>query len=314
MTRKAIRNIAASVWTRLTAIAREKGEDFQRILIRYATERFLYRLERSGYGDSFVLKGAMLFVAQGGWPYRPTRDLDLLGRGDAISDNLADIVRRICTVAVEDDGVRFDPASVQVQAIREDQEHGGLRVRVTVSLEQVRIHLQIDVGFGDSVVPPPQLIDFPSLLGFPTARIRAYSKETVIAEKAQALIVLGNVNSRMKDYYDFWSMSLALTFDGSTLTDAMKASFATRGTKVPPSLPEGLSDEFTIEHETMWKGFLRRIELHGSAPDLHNVVNKVRSFLLPPLEAVRDGKPFDLCWLPRGPWEKRHAERDEKKQ
>ena len=303
MTRKAPRNIADSVRARLTAIARERGEDFQRLLVRYATERFLYRLYRSDYGKKFVLKGAMLFVAQAGWPYRPTRDLDLLGLGKRTAAALAETMREICTAKVEEDGIRFDPASIKVQAIREEQEHGGLRVLVTVFLEQARIQLQIDVGFGDSIVPPPGELDFPSLLGFPTARILAYSKETVIAEKAQALIVLGNVNSRMKDYYDFWSMSRILAFDGTILADAMKASLAGRGTPVPQSFPDGLSDAFIAERETMWQGFLRRVELLGSVPNLREIVGAVRSFLLPPLEAVRDSKPFDMLWPPSGPWQ-----------
>lgn len=305
MNQKPLRNVAASVRARLTAIAREKGEDFQRILVRYATERFLYRLTCSGYGDRFVLKGAMLFVAQGGWPYRPTRDLDLLGLGDRSAEALADTVCEICAAKVEEDGLLFDPASVKVRAIREGQEAGGLRVAVPAALEQARIHLQIDVGFGDTVVPPPRELVFPSLLGYPGARIRAYSRESVIAEKAQAMIVLGDANSRMKDYYDFWAMSRLLPFEGPALRDAMAASFAARTTQVPQSMPVGLTDEFAAAGETMWQGFLRRMGLLGSAPDFEEIVRMVRVFLLPPLEAIRDGTPFDLTWPPMGPWLRR---------
>jgi len=304
MKAKPLRNIAASVKTRLARIAKEKGEDFQRILVRYAIERFLYRLYRSRCADEFVLKGAMLFVAQAGWPYRPTRDLDLLGIGKRTAAALTESIREICTAKVEDDGIRFEPVSVKVQAIREEQEHGGLRVFVTAFLEQARFQLQIDVGFGDSIVPPAEVIDFPSLLGFPGARIRAYSMETVIAEKTQALIVLGAINSRMKDYYDFWAMSRSLSFNGVALAEAMKASFETRGTTVSQSLPDGLSDAFIAERETMWQGFLRRTELTESVPPLRDIVEAVRRFLLPPIVAVRDKKPFDMIWQAGGSWQK----------
>ncbi len=304
MKAKPLRNIAASVRARLAKMAKEKGEDFQRLLVRYATERFLYRLYQSIYADKFVLKGAMLFVAQASWPYRPTRDLDLLGLEKRTAAILAEIISGICTVQVEEDGILFDPHSVKVRAIREDQEHGGLRALITASLEQARIQLQIDVGFGDAVVPPPQEIVFPSLLGFPSARIRAYSKEAVVAEKAQAMIVLGDVNSRMKDYYDIWTMSRTFSFEGTTLVAAIGASFAARRTEIPQSTPDGLTDEFAAGRKVMWQGFLRRMELRDTVPDLEEVVVHIRNFLILPLEAVRNNRLFDTIWPPGGPWEK----------
>lgn len=310
MNAKPLRNIAASVRARLAKMAKEKHEDFQRLLVRYATERFLYRLYRSSYAGKFVLKGATLFIAQSGWPYRPTRDLDLLGLEGRTADTLTKTMREICTVKVEEDGVLFDPASVKVRAIREDQEHGGLRVLITAALEQARVQLQIDVGFGDTVVPPAQEIAFPSLLGFPAARIRAYSKETVIAEKTQALIVLGDVNSRMKDYYDFWAMSRTLPFEGADLIAAIGASFAGRRTQVPQAVPDGLTDDFAAGREIMWQGFLRRVELRGAVPNLGEIIHEVRNFLLPPLEAVRDNRPFNMTWPPGGPWQKRVVRKD----
>ena len=298
------RNLAASVMARLKNIASARGEDVQLLMTRFAIERFLHRLERAGHGREFVLKGAMLFVVHGGWPYRPTRDLDLLTLGDASAGSLGAVVREACICPVEDDALRFDPDSIHVQAIREGQQYQGQRVEMIVYLDRARIRLQIDIGFGDTVVPPPDELDYPSLLGFPTPRIRAYPQEAVVAEKVEALVNLGAINSRMKDYYDLWALSAKLAFRGTALSQALRATFERRATKLPDAPLPGLTSAFAVEHEGMWQGFLRRTSLTAGTPTLAAVVSAVAAFVLPPLAANRDDVRFDLDWPPGGPWRK----------
>ncbi len=191
MSRRKPRDVGASVRGRLLNLARERREDFQLVLTRYALERFLYRLSRSPHRDSFILKGAMLFSLWVRAPYRATRDLDLLGKGDASPARMTEVFRQICALEVEDDGLEFAADSVTVEEIRDVQEYGGLRVTLTARLARARIPIQVDVGFGDAVTPPAQEVELPSLLDFPRPRVKAYQAETVIAEKLQAMVALG---------------------------------------------------------------------------------------------------------------------------
>ena len=310
MSKEGPRNLAASVRARLGNIASARAENLQLVLTRFAIERFLHRLERAGHGQEFVLKGAMLFVVHAGWPYRPTRDLDLLKLGEASAESLAAVVREACICPVENDALRFDPDSVRVQPIRDDQEYQGQRVEVLVYLDRARIRLQIDIGFGDAVVPPPDELVYPSLLGFPTPRIRAYPQEAVVAEKVQALVALGAINSRMKDYYDLWALSTKLAFKGDLLAQALRATFERRKTPLPDAQPPGLTSNFAAEHEGMWQGFLRRASLGDGAPELAAVVGDVSTFVVPPLAAVRTGTPFGKDWPPGGPWMTAKGRRD----
>ncbi len=243
----------------------------------------------------------MLLAVRGGWPYRPTRDLDLLKFGEGSAEALARIFREVCTCEVEDDALRFDPDSVRVESIREGQDYQGQRVEMLVYLDRARVRLQVDIGFADTVTPPPEELIYPSLLGFPTSRIRVYPVEAVVSEKVEAVVALGAINSRMKDYYDLWALSRKLTFKGELLVQALRATFERRKTPVPGELPSGFSGEFAAEHEAMWQGFLRRVSLAGGAPKLAAVVADVAVFVLPPLAAVRSAAPFGKVWPPGGP-------------
>jgi hypothetical protein len=205
------RNIGASVRARLLGRARTERSDFQILLTRYALECLLYRLSVSEHRDRFILKGAMLFVTWIGDPFRPTRDLDLLGHGDNRAVTIADTFRVICAQPVADDGVVFDGAALEAASIREEAEYGGLRVRTTATIAGARIPIQVDVGFGDAVTPAPLEIDYPTLLDNPAPRLWAYPAETVVAEKFEALTTLGMANSRLKDFYDLWLV--AQTFE-----------------------------------------------------------------------------------------------------
>ena len=214
-------DIAASVRGRLTAVARKHNEELQTVLTRYAIERFLYRLSVSQHADGFVLKGAMLFQLWAAEPHRATKDVDLLGTGDSSLERLTEVMSSICAVVVPEDGLTFDPAAVSADRIKEDQEYEGVRVTCPVRLGNARLRLQIDVGFGDAVTPPPVRMDFPTILDFPAPVLKVYPRETVVAEKFQAATTLGMQNSRMKDFFDLWILSRDYTFDGETLVRAI---------------------------------------------------------------------------------------------
>ena len=193
-------NVAASVRARLLNLARQTNQPFNVLLTRFVLERLLYRLSLSPHADRFVLKGAMLLTTWLPETARGTRDLDLLGFGDASEQRILGIFREVLAIA-GDDGVAFDLDALQVGLIREEMEYGGVRLRGAASLSSARIAVVVDIGFGDSVEPGLETIDYPALLDLPAPRLRAYAPETVIAEKFQAMVALGRANSRMKDFY-----------------------------------------------------------------------------------------------------------------
>lgn len=244
MTKRAPTNVAASVRQRLLNLSKEKGEDFTLTLVRYAAERFLYRLSRSPHAEHFILKGALLLATQLDRPYRSTRDIDFLEYGEASKTALAKAIADIAKTEVEDDGLLFDLDSLEVEEIRENQDYEGLRVSMHAMLERARIPLKIDVGYGDAVVPATIELEYPTLLGGSTPRVRAYPIETVVAEKVEAIVKLGMANSRMKDYYDLWLIAGAFAFDGSVLMRALTATFERRGTDLPADDPVGLTRQF----------------------------------------------------------------------
>jgi predicted nucleotidyltransferase component of viral defense system len=234
---KRSKNTAASVRQRLLNLSRTTGEDFQLILTRYAMERLLYRLGTSKYASRFILKGALLFTLWTGQMHRPTRDLDLLGSGENSEQALAEAFGALCGTTATDDGMTFDADSVSVAPIREDQEYGGQRVRLKAKLGNARVDLQIDVGFGDAITPGPVTVSYPTLLGMESPRLRAYPRETVVAEKLEAIVKLGLANSRMKDFYDLHVLAERFPFEGPIVCDAIAATFARRGRPFQLDLP-----------------------------------------------------------------------------
>lgn len=298
------RNLAQSVHHRLLSKAKEQREDFNLVLIRYALERFLYRLGRSQHKDRLILKGAMLFAAWTDRPHRPTRDLDLLGIGDSSDAALVQVFGDIARTAVEPDGLEFDYRSISISEIREAQDYPGKRIKLPARLGNARLNLQIDVGFGDAVTPEPAEIDYPALLDLPAPRIRAYPCETVIAEKLQALVAFGIAISRMKDFYDIWTLSKQFPFDGTSLSTAIGATFERRGTAIPKSTPTALTDEFAADRmkQAQWAAFLKANMLTEAPADLSNVVHDLREFVLAPLQAASRKRVFSQSWEPGGPW------------
>lgn len=275
------KNMSTSVRARLLNLAKATGEDFQAIVLRYAVERFLARLAISPHRNQFVLKGAMLYVAWKLDDRRTTMDLDLLGFGIPDPKHLAEVIGSVCNVTTEDDGLIFDGTKVAASPIREDSVYDGVRVVVPVYLGVMPIRLQVDVGFGDSIVPAAQEAEFPALLAKHGPMVMTYSPETVIAEKYHAMILLGMANSRMKDYFDIWMLSRTLTLNEDNLREAIKSTFARRQTPLPELTPVGLTDEFANNDSKrlQWAGFVKRQRREPAPPDLPEIVRAVREFL-----------------------------------
>lgn len=301
---KATANVAASVRQRLLNLAKARGEDFQSLLTRFGIERLLYRLAVSSRADDFVLKGAALLVVWADTPFRATKDLDLLGRGDVSAPRLEALFRDLCALDVPDDGLQFLPESIRVEPIREDQDYGGLRIRLEARLAAARIALQVDVGIGDAVTPRPSLIEYPTLLDFPAPRIRAYARETVVAEKFHAMVEHGLQNSRMKDFFDLWILAREFQFEGPRLTAALAATFGRRGTTIPGEAPVALTDRFGSDpsKRAQWDAFLKRARVTQKTPVFENVLEAIARFVLPPAQAAHHATAFELKWPPGGPW------------
>ena len=248
------------------------------LLTRYALERLLHRLSLSPHRERFVLKGAMLLATWFDEPHRATRDVDLLGFGDAAEDALLGTFREIMAVEV-DDGVRFDLKGLKLEAIREEVEYGGSRLRTTAALAGARIPITVDIGFGDAVEPGVDDIDLPVLLDMPSPHLRAYPLETVIAEKFHAMVHLGRANSRMKDYYDVWMLTSAFEIDHERLHRAITATFARRITLVPTKVPDGLSEAFAADpgKQRQWESFAGN--LSAPTPTLQSLVSQLRQTL-----------------------------------
>jgi predicted nucleotidyltransferase component of viral defense system len=277
------KDLPASVRARLLNLAKLRGEDLDLVLKRYGIERLLYRVSQSAHRDAFILKGAMLFELWMGRAHRTTKDLDLLGSGSTDIPRLEAIFRELCMLPVDPDGLAFFPESVKGTEIREDSLYQGVRVTLLARLGVARISLQVDIGFGDAVFPAPEEIEYPSLLGFPCPRLRAYSQATVVAEKFHAMVELGLVNSRLKDYLDIWTILQAFEVPPETLGQAIQATFQRRKTAVPSSLPIGLSRTFATDpqKQVQWKAFLRKtgadpnLKLEKVVSDLAGMIGKV---------------------------------------
>lgn len=304
MTKEKPRNLASSVRQRLMNRARAQNEDFQLVLTRYALERLLYRLSRSEHRNVFVLKGAMLFQLWSDQPHRPTRDLDLLGYGENTIVRFERIFREVCRLAVEEDGLAFNADSIRGSKIKEGQEYQGLRLNLECHLEKSRIPIQVDIGFGDVVVPRAGRVTYPAMLDFPAPILDAYSRESVVAEKFQAMVMLGMANSRMKDFYDLWILAQRFEFLGPVLCEAILATFERRRTAIPVETPIALSPAFFEDRakHTQWRAFIAKGKLDSSGDRLEDVVNVLREFLMAPARSIAGGSSLEMAWPPSGPW------------
>jgi predicted nucleotidyltransferase component of viral defense system len=278
--REPIRNMGASVRARLQNVSREHNQTFQQVLTHYVLERLLYRLSQTKYRDRFALKGAMLITKWFADPLRPTQDLDLLSFGDADAANMVTTFREICAVPF-DDAVAFDIDGVEIDRVREELEYGGLRIKTTATMDGARIRVVIDIGFGDATEPGLTEMDLPVLLDFPAPCLRVYARETVIAEKFQALVMLGRANSRMKDLYDMWVLSRTYPFEGDGLARAIAATFARRKTDIPTEPPDALTPAFAEDaaKTQQWNSFAEDVAFQPGP--LAQVVRDLATFLMP---------------------------------
>jgi hypothetical protein len=275
------------------------------LLSRYALERLLYRLGQSPYAEQFIVKGALLFALWQDQPHRPTRDLDLLGFGSEDAERIQRIFADICAMPVGDrDGLSFLSETLRVTPIRETQSYGGLRVEFWCLLGQTRIRVRVDIGFGDAVTPAAAYASFPSLIGLPAPRVRVYPRETVVAEKYEAIVRLGAINSRVKDFYDLWTLARNYTFAGPILADAIRATFTRRATPLPATTPLALTSAFAEDpaKRQLWRAFLTRSKLDDTGLSLLEIVELLDVFLTPPTQRIVTRQSFDERWEPGGPW------------
>lgn len=274
MTPEPRKDLQASVRARLLNLAKERGEDLDLVLKRFGLERLLFRLSRSPHRDAYILKGAMLFELWLGRSHRTTKDLDLLDYGAMDIPRVEGVFRELCTLQVEPDGLDFLPDSVKGAIIREDNLYQGVRVTLQARLGVARIHLQVDIGFGDAVVP--EKVQYPSLLGFPEPDLRAYPQAAMVAEKFHVMVVFGLANSRVKDYHDIWTILRTFRIPREALREAILATFARRRTPVPRELPDSLTMAFASDpqKQLQWKAFLRKTGVDPSLA-LENVTQEL---------------------------------------
>jgi hypothetical protein len=298
-------SLAESVRQRLLNLAHKNAEPFDLILTRYGLERLLYRIGQSKWKRNFLLKGAMLISIWCDSPHRPTRDLDLMIYGKADAEYLKEVFQSICNMKVEDDGIKYDAETVACTEIRERNIYHGIRVKLMATLAGAKLRLQIDVGFGDAVVPEPKEITYPTLLEFPAPRIRSYSMYTVVAEKFQAMATLGIFNSRMKDFFDIRVMAGEFEFSGAVLCSAIESTFGRRGTELPLETPIALTNTFAVDKFKIfqWDAFVRKNRPDIKEKSLADIIDFLRSFLMPPVSALARKKDFYSTWLPGGPWQ-----------
>lgn len=294
---------AESIRQRLRNELRARGEDVTLGLQRYAVERFLYRLGRSCHRERFVLKGATLFAIWG-TAYRPTRDIDFTGYGSSDPTDVVRDVREICETPDEVDQLLFDTANITAEPIRDGSEYRGLRLRIRARLGDSDIPIQIDVGFGNAIVPGPEETEYRTILGDPPPRVLAYPRESVVAEKLNAMVTLGERNSRYKDFYDLHAMANAFRFDKNTLVRAVRATFDRRSTRIDAALPVPLAAPFYASDArmTQWRAYVSRNGLNDAPTDFQRVGDLLTRFLQPVWESVGAVAESTGNWSPGGPW------------
>ncbi|MBE9249657.1 nucleotidyl transferase AbiEii/AbiGii toxin family protein [Dolichospermum sp. LEGE 00240] len=306
MTSKKLINIAASIRSRLLNLSKERREDYNYLLILYLGERLLYRLSKSRYQQQFILKGATLFKVWNGEPHRATKDLDFLSSGNNEVEYIEKVFQEICLINCEEDGIIFLSESIKAQVIKEDQQYEGVRVEIIGKLGTNQCKLQVDIGFGDVVTPNPQeeLINT-ILLDTPKPKLIIYPRETVIAEKFQAMVDLGIINSRMKDFYDIWFLCKDFEFQGDLFCQAIGNTFKRRKTEIPIKEPLAFTQEFTNNPQKSkeWAAFLNKIKKGNPQLTFDEVVTVIKSFIMPPCIASAKDEKFDKVWNVGGFWQ-----------
>ncbi len=295
-----IKNHSASVRAKLENAAKASGRGFSEVLLFYSMERFLYRLSVIPEGASFVLKGGVMFRIWNEETARPTRDLDLLSSDTNDAKELSRIMAQACAVSFEEDGIVFDPKSIKATKIKEDADYEGVRIKLEGRLGTAKTPIQIDIGFADVVVPRPITIDFPTVIDLPAPRLKTYTKESVIAEKLHAMIFLGSMNSRMKDFYDIWFLASNFDFDGKPLGDAVSKTFKRRKTDIEVD-PIALSSKFASDpqKQIQWNTFYEKLKVDSgneNQPILTEIIKKLRIFIRPLLVSLAEQRACNQQW------------------
>lgn len=292
-----IKDKIASVKARLLNISREMKIDFDALLLRYFQERFLYRLMLSEFSDHFILKGGFLLLCLNIPLSRPTKDIDFLVRGlKNAAPELESIFKRIAET-LYDDGVHFDPASIYSERIIADSEYKGIRIKINAFLGKARKILQFDIGFGDSIWPKPCLVEFPTLLEDMKPRLKAYSVETIIAEKFEIMLKMEMLNSRLKDFYDIYTLSLSSDFKGEVLKKSIEKTLLSRQTVVIAS-PFVFREEFHNDpiKQQQWSAFLRKTRITAAEKEFSEVMGRITDFLNPVLISIVDKTSMEKSW------------------
>ncbi|NLE39687.1 MAG: nucleotidyl transferase AbiEii/AbiGii toxin family protein [Pirellulaceae bacterium] len=265
-------------------------------------ERFLFRLSVSPHAKRLVLKGGLMLTAWRAPSTRPTKDIDLLARMPNDVDSVVRVVRHICTQKVEPDGLVFDTNSIEGRVIKEDADYEGVRANFLGYLQNARVTMQIDMGFGDVVVPEAVSLDYPTILDHTAPRLSGYSRETAIAEKFEAMVKLGQINSRIRDFFDLWLLLRQFNFEGELRARAIRETFANRGTVVNPA-PVAWTAEFAGDPNkiSQWTGFLRKSRI-DFAPATLQEIDEIAGFIGPVARAISSDEPFTSRWTAPGPW------------
>lgn len=289
-----------SIHQRLVNLAHAGGKDPNQVRLHYVMERFLLRLSRSRHARNFVLKGGMFLSILGTPSSRPTMDIDLLGcRIKNTMERIGEIFKELAElVVVEDDGVRFLPESVETFPITKGAGYDGVRVECLACLGKIPVKLKVDVGFGDVLYPGPEHYLVASLIeDIPAAEVVCYPKESLIAEKFQAMAALGRLNTRMKDFYDIRFLSQQFDFDAFTLSEAIGRTFTHRRTDL--DFARSLfTEEFVASRQVQWKAFVRRMKMAGLTEDFSEVMRDLNVFLLPVITGLKKG----YSWKPQQGW------------
>lgn len=301
MSAKLPRNISASVRQRLLNRAKNERRPFSELLQYYAMERFLYRLSQSPHADRFILKGALMLRAWRSPEFRPTMDIDMLGRTSNEENSIIAQIQDILSISVDPDGLAFDSASIQAERITEDADYEGIRIRFRGSLDSARVNMQLDIGFGDVIFPGPVESDLPTMLDFPAPKLLCYSRESAIAEKFEAMLKLGELNSRMKDFYDIWLLSRQFDFEGDKLAEAIRLTLERRGTHLPDVIVP-FSDDFSRIKQVQWAAFCKRLQHEYLPEEFGQIVSVVKHFLNPIASALLTESSPPVKWIAPGTW------------
>jgi len=302
MSGKDTKNVVASVLAKLRNHSKSSGTTFQQVLQQYASERFLYRVSKSKHAQSVILKGALLLKTIGIPSARPTMDIDMLRKGKGDQESLVALVKDCATLEVVADGLTFLTDSVISELITKDSEYKGTRILMDARMDNVRLKIQIDFGVGDVMVPGPRIIEYPAVLAGDTIKLLAYPVESSIAEKLQAMVSLGDANSRMKDFYDVWICSQHLDFNVATLLQAIDATFNNRETAIPDGEFEALTTKFVGGHRVQWNAFVKKIGESELTDRFDQVVEDLKNFALPLLHSLARHERLTQRWKAGNGW------------